>query len=253
MSTDTANRPLLILAALALAGLATAAQAGPNLVPNGSFSTFSGGSGTCSPGGVNTQQVTNSDLSGWSTDSNYTFALNSSNYGSFANSYGGGSCIGLQPTITASPDGGNFIGADASYQNPGPYTLATTPLSLVSGLTYTLTFYMAAGQQTTFSGATSDKWTVGLGPTGGTAGTTPNQATASVALPSGGFSGWVGETMQFVAGATNVLWFMGSSTAAQGQPPFILLDGVDMQVPEPPAYGMLADLVRAVGEVASAI
>jgi hypothetical protein len=268
MSTDTANHhPLAIgtrpglrlrgavvaLAALAMAGLATSAQA--NLVTNGSFSTFSGSSGTCSSNSAtNTQQVTNSDLSGWSTNSNYTFDLNTGNYGNFSNTFNGGSgsCIGLQPTITASPDGGNFIGSDASFLNPGPFTLATTITGLVTGSTYTVTFSMAAGQQTNFSGPSSDWWTVGLGNTGGSG---TSQVTPNVNLPNGGFSGWVGESMQFIAGAASqVLWFMGGSTAASGQPPFVLLDGVNMSlntqtpVPEPPAYAMLmAGLLALLG------
>jgi hypothetical protein len=62
--------------------------------------------------------------------------------------------------------------------------------------------------------------------------------------------------MQFVAGATSqVLWFMGGSTALSGQPPFVLLDGVNLSltntqtpVPEPPAYAMLmAGLLALLG------
>jgi len=285
MSTDTANRQLsagsrrglrlpgavlalaaLSLAALAMAGFAAPAQA--NLVTNGSFETFSGSSGGCSNNsGTNTQEVTNSDLSGWSTNSGYTFDLNTSNYGNFSNSFNGNgsSCIGLQPTITTSPDGGNFIGSDAAFLNPGPVTLATTITGLVTGSTYNLTFYMAGGQQTGFTGNSDDWWTVGLGNTGGSG---TSQKTPDIILTdpencgihgnSGcgvGFSGWVAETMQFVAGATSqVLWFLGGSTAASGQPPFVLLDGVNLSlntqtpVPEPPAYAMLmAGLLALMG------
>jgi hypothetical protein len=282
MSTDTANRQLaaagkgfrlclsgsiLALAALVMAGFSAPAQA--NMVSNGSFSSFSGSSGSCP--GAQTQQVTNSNLSGWTpeTTNNYDFVLNSNNYGSFANSTNGGfnSCIGLQQSIGASPDGGNFFASDASYLNPGPYTIATTITGLVSGATYNLSFYMGAGQQTGFTGSTDDWWTVGLT---NTAGVGASQTTGDIDMtdPNNcgfhgshggcgvGFSGWVAETMQFVAGGmSQVLWFMGGSTAASGQPPFVLLDGVNLTmvnnvtpVPEPPAYAMLmAGLLALLG------
>ena len=269
MSTDTANRQplparlrlpgaILALAALAMAGFTTAAQA--NLVSNGSFETFSNTASGCTN---SSQQVVNSgtssNLTGWTTgpgtaasppsppNTSYTFVLSTSNYSSFqplaADNSGNCSAIGLQSTITASGDGGNFVASDPKYEN-GAYTLAQTITGLLIGSTYNVTFDMGAGQQTTFSGATTDWWTVGLT---NTAGSGTSQTTPTITLPSGGFSGWVGETMQFVAGATSqVLWFMGGSTAASGQPPFVLLDGVNLTltnsqvpVPEPPAYAML--------------
>jgi hypothetical protein len=279
MSTDTANRQplvparlrlpgaILALAALAMAAFGTPARA--NMVSNGSFS-FNGSAGTCSGNsGTNTQQVTNSsgDLPGWTTDSSYTYVLDTSNYGNFSNTYNGNgySCIGLQPTVTASPLGGSFLASDPAYLNPGPYTIATSIGGLITGATYTLTFDMAGGQQTGFTGSTDDWWTVGLTNTAGVGAT---QTTPEVVLTdpencgsghSGcgvGFSGWVAETMQFVAGAaTQALWFMGGSTAASGQPPFVLLDGVNLTmvnnqvpVPEPPAYAMLmAGLLALLG------
>jgi len=249
-TTHGLHRTVLALAALAMAGamagFATGAQA--NLLGTGSFEGgvggFSGGSGSCPS--TNTQQMTNSDMSGWTTGSGYTFILNAGNYGSFANSYGGGSCIGLQSPITASPDGGNFLASDPSYLNGSTYTIATTLLTgLVMNATYHVTFYAAAGEQTTYTtanGMTND-WLVGLGTT---AGTGNSAAAPGISLPAGpgGFSGWVAQQINLVATATSeVLWFFGQSNVGISQPPFLFLDGVSMTqqttVPEPSTYGVL--------------
>src|ERR1700677_1161073 len=122
------HRVVLAVSALALAGLATGAQANSSFT-DGGFASFSGSSGQCSGNSsTNTQQVTNSDLPSWSVNSGYTFVLNSGNYQNFSNSFGGnsGSCIGLQapvnsgsihqPSITP-PLGTNFLAIDPSYQN----------------------------------------------------------------------------------------------------------------------------------------
>jgi hypothetical protein len=99
-----------------------------------------------------------------------------------------------------------------------------------------VSFYMAAAQQTGYTGATTDYWTIGLGDTYGD-GTSQNSTT--IDLASGTFSGWVAQEVTLVAdAATEVLWFLASGTPS-GEPPFALLDGVDVTVPEPPAAAML--------------
>lgn len=256
MGDSMRNRIFLAIATLALGGVATAAQA--NLVSNGSFETFSNASNS---GCSSSQQVVNgggsSNLTGWTTGdggigglsgSSYTFVLNSSNYGNFTpmtQDNGGCSNIGLKPTITASPDGGNFVAADPAYESSLLYTLSTTVTGLVVGTNYNITFYMGAGQQTGFTGASTDDWVVGLGSTPGT-GTSQTSPTISPGA-GGAFSGWVSEEISLVAAATTeALWFLGQSTAANGQPPFVLLDGISMtqssgssSVPEPPSYAIV--------------
>jgi hypothetical protein len=271
MNTNIANRQLFVpaarrglrrtvLAALAvvgaIAGFVTGAQA--NSFTDGGFGSFGGSTGTCSGGGI-TQQVTNAsgDLPGWTVNSDYTFVLNTGNYQSFANVYNNSGCIGLQapkslqPAISPIPVGTNFLAIDPSYENGTGWSLAQVITNLIAGATYTISFDMAAGQQTGYHGDTTDTWLVGLGATAGTG----NSASSSpISLPDtcdpnpgncgGGFSGWVGQTISLVATAmTETLWFFGESTAGQAQPPFLLLDGVSLttntSVPEPPAIGVL--------------
>lgn len=238
LNLRAAVRPLLALAFATLGGLASVPGAQANLIANGSFETFSNaGNGTC----ASTPQVVGSNLTGWITASTYTFDLTTTDYGNFTPlKADNGNCtaLGLQSSITASPDGGSFIAADASYENGSQYTIATQPITgLMVGMTYNVTFSMGAGQQTGFSGPSADWWVVGLG---STAGTGASQTTNPISLPNGGFSGWFGQEMTFLATATSeVLWFFGQSTANSGQPPFVLLDGVSMSLPEPPSSALL--------------
>jgi hypothetical protein len=275
MSTDTTNRPLLILtraartlAVLVLAGLATAAQAGPNLVTNGTFSGFDPGANTYSNGcgglgstATTTAQVTNCDLPGWQTsgsapNNNYSFVLSApytqgtnfttTNGGSLA-LWGQGEATGSQ--IPASPAGSNFLAADGAYQNAYTYQQVAT----VSGALYTITFWMSAGQQYNYTclaggGTCTDTWQVGLGTTVGTgANVTPTaiSMTTGQGWVGAGGTNWVEEEVTLMANAVNdLLWFYAVGTPGTAQPPFSLLDGVVMTqntttVPEPPAYGML--------------
>jgi hypothetical protein len=257
---------VLAAAALAMAGLATGAQANSSFT-DGGFTGFTGSNGQCSGNsGTNTQQVTNGDLPSWSVNSSYTFVLNSGNYQNFSNNFGGnsGSCIGLQAPVTSAgqpaitpPIGTNFLAIDPSYQNNlnnGGWSIAQIVTGLIPGATYNLTFDMAAGQQTGFHGSTTDTWLVGLSSgTGGCAtsnsatcqpntGTTTSGSSQQIALPDlcnpvspytggcgGGFSGWAAAEVSLVASAASeVLWFFGESTALSPQPPFLLLDGVSM-------------------------
>ena len=259
-------KSLVALAAVALAAVfSTAAHA--NLVSNGTFQTFSNASnGACSstPQVVNNGTDTSSNLGSWVVGpgsvahTSYTFDLSTSNYTSFTPLQAdNGNCnaIGLQTTITASPDGGNFIAADPSYEGNSVYTLAQTVTGLIVGQTYKVDFSMGAGQQQGFVGNQTDTWTVGLGNSAGTgtSATTPTLTLLDRCNPTppftggcgGGFSGWVSEELSFIAaGTSQVLWFLAQSTAATGQPPFVLLDGVTMNqsvlVPEPPAFAALA-------------
>jgi hypothetical protein len=250
MSTYIANRTVLALAILAMAGamagFATTAQANSSFT-DGGFTGFTGSGATCTNNpATNTQQVTNTDLPSWSVNSNYTFILNTNNYGNFSNTYGGfsNSCIGLQPTITSPPIGSVFLGIDPAFQNNNDgngWSIAQTVTNLVVGATYAVTFDMGAGQQKNFSGPTTDTWLVGLGNSVGTGNSGSSQ---TLSLPSGGFSGWVGAEVDLVASAASeVLWFFAESTSLSTQPPFLLLDGISVSqqttVPEPSTYGVL--------------
>jgi hypothetical protein len=262
-----------------MAGFVTAAQAGPNLVQNGTFSGLDGtqnvGGNTCGTSNTTTVQLTNCDLPNWYWSpsgggsasglnpggNNYTFILNSSNYTGFPSISNG--TLALKQAIPAPPDNGaHWLGADGAFQTSYTYTTVT---GLVVGYAYNITFFMGAGQQTGFTGDTTSTWKVGLssGAAGCTfpgansspgtclpnTGTTTSQTAPALSLPStptnytgtAGFVGWASEEVTLIASAaTEVLWFMAVGTPGSTQPPFSLLDGVVMTVPEPPAYGLLA-------------
>src|ERR1700722_4900367 len=223
-----AGWPAALLAALLVAGLGTEARGNPqNLVTNGSFESFTPG-GACGSS-TTTQTATNSNLPGWSTTSGYTFVVNSSNYSNFCGVDGQ---LGLYGPIGPSPDGGNFVAADGAYMTG--YTYQTIG-GLIPGTSYVISFFMAAAQQTGYTGATTDYLQVGLGSSYGSG---PSQNSTTIDLASGAFSGWIGQQVSLVAGATSeVLWFFAVGTPS-GQPPFALLDGVSVMVPEPSAAAL---------------
>jgi hypothetical protein len=141
----------------------------------------------------------------------------------YGNTYMWGSHNGGASTITAPPSGGNIIAADGAYEQ-GAITQTVTGLTV--GKTYVLKFYFAGAQQQSFNGVTTEKWIVSMG-TGNVAG---NFSTATVTTPNNGFSGWQQATMYFYAGATTeTLSFLAAGTP-NGEPPFTLLAGVDLEV-----------------------
>jgi len=129
---------------------------------------------------------------------------------------GAGPANGLTAT---SPDGGNYLADDGSYQNSGPISQMLT--GLTQGDTYAVTFYWAAAQQAGFTGGTSSGWQVNLGLNP----TTAQSVSASIA--SEAFSGWMQTTLDFTAdGTSDLLSFMALGSPGSTEPPFALLDGV---------------------------
>jgi hypothetical protein len=127
---------------------------------------------------------------------------------------------------TRSPNGGNFYASDPVY-NTSAISQAITGLG-TKATNYTLTFYYAAAQQTTQTGATTEWWQVTLGG--------KTNETSVISLPSKGFSGWQTATLQFnnitPSSGSLTLSFLAEGTPT-GLPPFCLLDGVSLiQVPE---------------------
>jgi Protein of unknown function (DUF642)/PEP-CTERM motif len=192
-----------------------------DLVINGSFESTTAGIG---------QLGYNTDVTGWTSPApngsyNYVFSsptdAPTGQYGSLSlwnNSTAGNG-------MTASPDGGNFVGMDGAF-DVGP--LSQTINGLTAGQAYSVSFYWAGAQQSGFNGPTSDNVTVSLG--------SQSFTTQTVSLPSHGFSGWVQQTFTFTADSTSdVLSFLAYGTP-NGVPPFALLDGVSMVAvasPEP--------------------
>ncbi len=127
-----------------------------------------------------------------------------------------GSANGLPST---SPAGGNFIAGDGAFQ-VGAITQTITGLTV--GETYSVKFYWAGAQQQGFTGATTEDWKVSLG--------AQSFTTPVVNNLTKGFTGWVQQQFDYTAtSGTETLSFLAAGTP-NGQPPFSLLAGVDLEV-----------------------
>jgi hypothetical protein len=135
---------------------------------------------------------------------------------------GAGSSI-MPPT---SPDGGNFVVADGNQFLDD--SISQTINGLTPGQLYELSFWQAAGQQTTQGGPTEEQWQVSLG--------SETQSSLLMSNPSEGFQAWNLQDMTFTATSpSEVLTFLAVGTPAGG-PPFVLLDGVSLTVSPEPSF-----------------
>ena len=218
------------------------ASAQTNLVTNGSFA-ITGGSQSYQFGTYGGTTSIGESLPGWaSTSYAYVFTPTST---VATGAYGNLSLYSKTTTPSnsfnnASPTGGNFIAEDSSY---GTSPITQTVTGLVSGQSYSLSFNWAGAQQTGFTGATSDLWQVSLG--GGI-----SQSTPTVNDVSTGFTGWMHQTMTFVATSTSEqLSFLAYGTPGSSQPPFALLANVSLvAAPEPAGIAiMLVGIAGMVG------
>ena len=243
------------VSAAALLMVATSAHA-TSLVLNGSFSTNSG-----SVSGVGCKVSTAGCVADWSSTGYsflYTSATDAQNPGVSGvemwgpSSGGGGSINGFG----ASPDGGAFLALDGDYQTD---SVTQTITGLTAGDTYAVSFYWAAAQQESFTGATIQAMNVCLGTTGESYKNTSTQplsgatdapsnincagsgaSTALIDLANHAFSGWQSETVDLTANSTSdVLSFLAYGNVQL--PPFALLDGVSMNqvTPEPSTLPLL--------------
>jgi hypothetical protein len=158
------------------------------------------------------------------------------------------------------PAGTNFYQADGNPQYES--TILQTISGLTAGTTYDLQFQQAAGQQTGFSGATTEQWKVFLGVGGiGTdcshspctvTGTSDNLEDDSTLMntPSEGITNWNNVEMTFTPTAadltngTAVLTFLawGNAGSTVNEPPTVFLEGVNttpIPAPEPATLSLL--------------
>jgi hypothetical protein len=208
-----AYRKFLLGAAAALVVAASPAGA-VNLVTNGSFETTTrtdkGGFSDNVPGWSGGQGLTFIDFPGTADDPSKYLTV----YGPFP---------------VTSPDGGNFVEADADP------TYAVAISQTISGLTigeqYVVNFFQAAGQQAGFQGPTTERWQVSFG--------NQSQLSSQFSLPEGGVGPWQAQSMTFTATAVSqALSFLALGTP-NGQPPIAFLDGVSLNaVPEPATWAM---------------
>ena len=169
-----------------------------------------------------------------------------------------GSSNGGLATLTAPPSGdANVMAQDSAPENAA--YLSQTINGLTPGAHYRLTFDFAGLQLYGFNGAvwngdTNEGAIANLGGTydtsapGGTAsqafvgGQTDTYVYAGYtnAVPSHGFTGWQSVAMDFTAtSASEVLNLEAISTSA-GEPPFALIDNVQMfSVPEPASWSLM--------------
>jgi hypothetical protein len=122
-------------------------------------------------------------------------------------------------SVNASPDGGNFYLDDGDPSFAG--TLSQTINNLTPNASYTVSFFQAAAQFISQTGATTEQWQV-------TFGSAPPKLSTLMTNPSKGFTGWIHQSMNFIAqNATEVLSFFAVGTPS-GLPPIVLLDGVSV-------------------------
>jgi len=212
------------LAALAMALFAAPAQA--NLVQNGSFEVVTATiTSVFSAGGVANWSNSPPFLEGeaivlpsWFTNG-CLFCPN----------------VGVAgPLPQYSPDGGNWVFSDGNFMN-SPITQTIT--GLVPGNFYQLSFYQGLVQDTepnvTTPGPVTGSWIVSLGSS--VWNSAPMAADGSIPT----ISNWALQTVSLKAqNATEVLSFLSVGT---GDPPLVLLDGVNLtEVPEPTSAALLA-------------
>lgn len=230
----------ILLCATAAFGSGSAAQA-VNLVTNGDFESTTNGPGQLWAGYT--------ALTGWTAVDGFNFVFAAGTLdttGSYSSQYNGNLTLwganngGIGAPPATSPAGGNFVVNDGAFETTA---LQQTITGLTPGSKYAVRFYWAAGQQSGFTGNTTEGWRVSLG--------AQTLDTAIVTNPSHDFQAWRPTTLTFTAAnTTEVLSFLALGTP-EGLPPFSLLDGVSLSaVPEPSSWMMLITGFAFVGAAA---
>ncbi len=210
------------------AGLACALPAQATLVSNGSFELTS--PAVASPTVMNASGFS---LTGWT----HNTAPGIDGDCLVAPGYSGSICggVGLAGALPAnSPDGGNFIASDGNFFNHSISQLIT---GLTPSASYQLTFYQALAQDVepgiTVPGPVSGHWDVTFGSTTlSSAAMAGNGATST-------FAPWSLQTMTFIASNSSEL--LSFLSVGAGDPPIVMLDGVELSaIPEPETLGLLA-------------
>jgi hypothetical protein len=237
---------------------ACSAWASTNFVTNGDFSTIAMG-GPTSSFSLEDSTASETALVGWTLGNTSPLTSNqvlncvvmggTNTDACGTKEFGGNFSYWVNPG--ESPDGGNYYAADGDSTvtdttggNAGGFSVPIdqTINGLTVGHTYQLTFYQAAAQQEGLNGATTEAWQVEFCATLPTTQCTGDNVQESQVMDnaSHGDIPWNQQTLTFTADAvTEVLQFAAVGTP-NGEPPFVLLDGLDLQaIPEPGAYALI--------------
>ena len=238
-------KPLIRIAACSLfVAFATPHRAAANLVQDGNFTGVVNSGSTAGLttlyGQFGTETGSTLTVANWSTAGyNFVYAPGTGDIGTAAagansgqpkeapgqynyNGYGttymwgpnNGSANGLPST---DPLGGNYIAMDGAYEVGA---VSQTITGLTVGKIYVLSFYWAAAQQQSFTGATTENVTATLG--------SQSFTTTTYNLGSQGFSGWMLQSFAYTAtSGTETLSFLAAGTPS-GEPPFTLLGGINL-------------------------
>ena len=255
----------LIWLPLALTTITNAGQ----FVVNGSFSTNNFPANTC-VGGTSSCNVefdpnynsgaTANIVTGWSATGYSIYFIagkqtTQSAIGQWTNSTTGAGSEMLATSAAGklSPNGGNFVGLDADPTINSSISQTLTGLNV--GTLYTVSFYWAASQLQSRTGATNEQVNVQVFNGSNYA---LNFLTGVVYNPSAGFTQdtttnqWFKVSVNFVANnSTQTLKFLAKSTSTC-LPPMVLLDGISVQnAPEPATVAMMGIGVGLIGIAAA--
>jgi hypothetical protein len=220
----------LALALTAAAAISSASAS--QLVTNGGFesSQYSNSTVLFGPNAIATNWTSNGDwiifcsASGIACDDSRTYGY-------------------LSGPVSASPQGGNFVGIDGTPGFDG--SISQTITGLTAGKSYTLSFYMATAQECCLTDPTTETVTATLG--------NETFTTPTVSTSGGGVTPWKLYSTTFTyTGGGDILSFVNAGT---GTPPYALLDGVSLTgggVPEPGAWAMMLAGFAGLGLLARA-
>ena len=238
--------------------LVTPARANTNYVLNGNFELVGGGLN--SSFSLEAPNTNKNDLTDWTLGNTSPLTANqilncvvmggtnTNMCGTVA--FGGGFSFWVNPGESPSPDGGNYYMADGdSSATDGTGGFAVPLYQTVNGLTigdnYALSFEQAAAQQTGagHTGATTEQWKVEFCTTLPAVACTGNNVQTSTLMNNASQSDipWQTQTMNFTATAASEVLEFTSLGTPNGVPPFVLLDGVNLQqvAPEPTAFALI--------------